>query len=126
MIIRDYKPGDFVALKKIHESQPTKFDFNVMRFPYRVVAEKDGIVIGALLGRPSVQVDLLLSQEMAPKERFDTIGCMESYGIVYLKSNGFAQIHCYVPNSIVRSYGKRLVRDFGFTREENACFLKEI
>jgi len=103
-----------------------EYDFNVLRFPDRLVAEDGGRVIAALIGRQSEQVDLVLDGSYAdPRERWNVLVHLVSMGEIRLREMGIRSAHCFVPQAIVRSYGRRL-KSIGFNQEAGATFLKEI
>lgn len=126
--MREYRTKDFAELKKIHDRKRAgvEFDFNLLLYPHRLVAEREGKVIAALIGRPSEQVDLVLDGEFAdPRERWNVLVHLFSCGEIFLREQGIRHTHCFVPNQIARSYGKRL-ESLGFNREAGATFLKDV
>jgi hypothetical protein len=124
--VREYKSSDFAQLKRIHDRAGVEYDFNVLRFPDRLVAEDSGRVIAALIGRPSEETDLLLDKDFGnPRDRWNVAMHLISMGEIRLREMGVRTAHCYVPREIVKSYGKRL-RSIGFLEEVGATFRKEI
>ena len=124
--MRSYRTSDFAALKAIHDRARVAFDNNILRFGDRLIAESDGRVVAALLGRPSEQVDLLLDRDFgSPNDRWNLIVHLFSCGEIFLREQGIRHTHCFVPHEIVKSYGKRL-ESLGFNREAGATFLKDV
>ena len=124
--VRDYWPSDFAALKKIHARRGLEIDFNVLKFPVRFVAVDGKRVIGAAIGRESMQSDLLIDPEFAdPLTRWNMILYLLQHGATYLRGNDIHAMHCFVPHEIERSYGRRLM-GIGFAKEPNATFVREV
>lgn len=126
MHVRNYKASDFVTLKRMHEKMGVAYDFNLMSWPHRRIAENETEIIGALIARESLQVDLVLEREHStPAERWERLQELARDGQAYALSVGLHHLHVFVPERIARSYGKRL-ETLGFNREKNPCWIKEI
>ena len=90
------------------------------------MAEDDGRVVAAVLGRTSEQIDLVLDGEYSdPQTRWNLIVHMMSCGQIHLREFGIPVMHCFVPREIEKSYGRRLL-NIGFEKEAGATFLKEV
>jgi hypothetical protein len=128
-MIRAYQAADFTELRRIHARNGYDVDFNLLTFPHRRVLEVDGKAIGAVLGRLSMQVDLVLDRDggnprTAP-ERWERWLLLQKAGEEYALEMGVKHAHCFVPDSIVKTYGPRL-ESARFVREVGACYLKEL
>jgi hypothetical protein len=124
--VREYKSSDFAAIKRLHQKAGVGCDLNLLRFSERLVAEHEGNIVAAGIGRPSEQLDLVLDREFGdPQERWNVLVHLISCGADYLRAMGIRSMHCFVPREIERSYGKRLM-SIGFEKEAGATFLKEI
>jgi len=98
----------------------------LLRFPERLIAECDGKIVAAGIGRPSEQLDLVIDREFGdPQKRWGVLVDLIAGGASYLRAMGTRSMHCFVPREIERSYGKRLM-SIGFEKEAGATFLKEI
>jgi hypothetical protein len=128
-VIRPYEASDFNKLRAIHISNGYGLDFNLLTFPHRRVLEIDGKVVGAVLGRLSMQIDLILDREggnlkTAPA-RWERLMLLARAGEEYERGINIRHEHCFVPQEIVRGYGPRL-ESMGFVREVGACYLKDL
>jgi hypothetical protein len=128
-VIRQYQPSDFAILRRIHADNGYGVDFNLLTFPHRLVLEENGKILGAILGRLSMQVDLILDRDggnprTAPI-RWERLKELVRAGDEHCSALNVHHTHCFVPREIEKSYGQRLI-SIGSVQEVGACFLRDI
>lgn len=128
-MIRRYDTKDFAILRRIHTDNGYGTDFNLLRFPHRRVLEENGHVYGAIIGRLSMQVDLILERDggnprSAPR-RWEMLKALVAAGDVHCNEIGVRDQHFFVPPELENSYGQRLI-SIGSVPEVNRCFLRTV
>jgi hypothetical protein len=131
MKIRHYRESDFEILKQIHAKQGFDYDFpdiSEAQFIVRAVyADDNDIPIQAILARQTVELYMLSDSSVGtPGERLEIF--KELYGAVRaeLKRLGVADVHAWLPPQVQKSFGRRLVKMFGFTESKWRCFWKAV
>lgn len=122
-VIRDYRPKDFEAIKRIHEA--SGLDYNLPEldrpiFIVKKVMEVDGVVRAALA--TYIQAELYLWLDKSdwgdPEQKFLAIKALDRE---VMEETWLKGVDCAVlwlpPN--MESFAKRLTKDFGFTKDRD-------
>lgn len=119
--VRPYDEKDFAALVRMHERQGFSYPFPYLgpkdAFANKMVVEDDdGNVVMAILARLTAEAFLLMDNEGRPRQRWDRFRRLHQAMEVALWLQGLDDVHCWVPPSIARSFGRRL-ESLGWARD---------
>lgn len=130
MLVREYTPADFDALRRMHASQGFDYTFPNLADPIfvskLVVENTNGRVVMASLARLTCEMYLLLDREEAGKRGDEKSGAHERYthllalhraGENDLLARGLDDAHAWLPPSIARRFGRRL-ESLGWIRDD--------
>ncbi len=130
MLVREYTPSDFDALRRMHASQGFDYAFPNLADPIfvskLVVENTDGRVVMASLARLTCEIYLLLDREGERNSGADKSGARERHlrlvalhraGENDLLARGLDDAHAWLPPSIARRFGRRL-ESLGWTRDD--------
>ncbi len=130
MLVREYTPSDFDALRGMHASQGFDYTFPNLADPIfvskLVVENTDGRVVMASLARLTCEMYLLLDREGEGNRGAEKSGAHERYTYLLalhragendLLARGLDDAHAWLPPSIARRFGRRL-ESLGWTRDD--------
>jgi hypothetical protein len=112
-IVRNYRPTDFEAVKKIHEEGGIDYktpDFNSPLFIVKKVVEFDGKVVCALLWRIEAETYLMLDKGEwgDPAQKLEAIRLAQIDGLDDLWMQGIDNAVAFIPEHINKHFAKRL------------------
>ena len=129
MLVREYTPSDFDALRRMHASQGFDYTFPNLADPIfvskLVVENTNGRVVMASLARLTCEMYLMLDREGEGNSGADKSGARERYlrllalhraGEHDLLAHGLDDAHAWLP-PIARRFGRRL-ESLGWTRDD--------
>lgn len=131
MRVRHYRESDFEVLKRIHETQGFEYDFpnlDESQFVVKaVLVDENDVPVQAVLARQTIELYMLSdSSRGTPGERLEWFSWLNVAVRTELKRQGYADVHAWLPPQVVKSFGRRLVRMFGFTESKWRCFWKAV
>jgi hypothetical protein len=125
--VREYKPADFEAIKRIHASsglpETCLPDLTNPLFFVKVVADDQGKVTQAgfvkLTGEAYILVDH--SHGLA-QERWSVAQSVVNHGLAAAAKKGLSDVSCWLPPMLERSFGDRRLRELGFIKSPWPCY----
>jgi hypothetical protein len=130
MLVREYTPSDFDALRRMHASQGFDYALPNLADPILVsklvVENNDGRVVMASLARLTCEMYLLLDREgdgnrcferTTAHERYAHLRALHRAGERDLLARGLDDAHAWLPPPIARRFGRRL-ETFGWIRDD--------
>ena len=112
--VREYQPGDWPALRAMHQAQGFDYAFPELNDPIflsKLVVEAEGQVVMASLLRLTAEVYLLDDPRAGtPRQRWQWLLALHRAAAEDAYDRGLADAHCWLPPKIVRSFGRRLFR----------------
>lgn len=122
-ILRDYRPEDFDAVRKIHDDSAIDYKFPNLSSPLFLVTkvyEVDGIVraCGGLYLQCECYLWLDKSDWASPEEKLDAIKALDIAAMRAVWLRGIDQAVLWLPPGMER-FGERLVEDLGFKRDRD-------
>lgn len=130
MTIRPYRASDDARLKEIYAEMGFSYQFPNLSEPQFVniqVAEDDGVVVGAIASRMTVETYLLMDKGWkTPGWRQEILMQLHLSAHKAVKALGYTDANAWVPPEVVKSFGRRLQRVFGWKRSVWEVFSKEL
>lgn len=117
MLIRPVESADAPRLRELFEQQGFEYDLPSLRQMVAAQALEDqGTVVQAVLARPTVELYFLVDEHWRnPAWRLDALRKIHESMRRDLHGKGFEDAHVFLPPQKARSFGKRLMKDFGWT-----------
>jgi hypothetical protein len=121
VVLRDYEPNDFAAVKAIHDASQLDYEFPDLSSPLFLVTkilEHDGVVRACVGGYLQIEAYLWLdsSEWASPEEKLAAIKELEAAGMHEAWLKGINDAVLWLPPGMER-FGQRLVDDLGFTKD---------
>lgn len=130
MHTRKYEKTDRAALEEMFRKQGFAYEmpnFNSNNFIARRVLEDGGRPVQALVARLTTELYLLADSEWeAPGFRLEGMKILGRSMQTELREKGITDAHLWCPPAIEKRFGRRLMRNFGFTRPEWTDFVKAV
>ena len=127
--VREYQPGDWQALRAMHQAQGFDYAFPELSDPIflsKLVVEANGRVVMASLLRLTAEVYLLHDPRAGtPRERWQWLLALHRAAEQDAYDRGLADAHCWLPPKIARSFGRRLFR-LGWQEQLWSSFSKKL
>lgn len=120
VVIRDYSPEDFDAIRRIHEASEIDYQLPDLSSPLFLVTKVylvDGVIRAA--GGLYIQAEAYLWLDHdwgSPEDRLAAIQSLDREAMHEAWLKGIDQAVLFLPPGMER-FGKRLVEDLGFTRD---------
>lgn len=118
-MIREYRPSDEPILRALHEAQGHPYPFPDLGHPQfvgiMVATDEDDTPVQAIAARKTVEVYFLGDPNWrTPAWRLQVFAQLHGaiHKLVY--AQGFTDALAFVPPSVVKAFGRRLERDFGW------------
>lgn len=128
-MIRAYRPSDEAALRAIHAEQGFDYAFpDLSQFVEIMVAvDENDVPVQAVLARKTVEIYFLADKGWrTPAWRMRLFTDIHLAMHKRLLELGFTDAHAWIPPQIVKSFGRRLKRVFGWVESRWTCFAKEL
>lgn len=126
-MIRNYRPSDEVVLRLLHEKQGHNYPFpDVNSFVGVLVAtDENDVPVMAIAARKTVEIFMLGDPNWrTPAWRMRVFADLHSGMHAAMKSLGFIDVHCWIPPSVEKAFGRRLQKDFGWVKSTWQSFCK--
>jgi len=118
MIIRAMTPADIPTLRNIHELSGLAYTFPDLRGPLMenvlVIADERDIPIMAVAAERVLQAYLLVDDSLHPAAKLRGIRMLHENMAPLLREKGYSELNCAIPPELERSFGRRLMRTFGW------------
>lgn len=117
---------DVPRMQEIFSQQGFDYEFpNVRMMVAAQVLEEDGQIVQAVLARPTVELYFLSDGRWrSPRWRLEAFRRIHESMRRELVGKGVRDVHCWLPPEIAKSFGGRLMRDFGWTKPTWANFTR--
>jgi len=128
-VIRDFRPDDIPALKRIHAAQGHSYPFpDLEKFVGVVVAvDENDVPVQAIACRKTVEVYFLGDPHWkTPGWRLETFRRLHLAAHDLMLRLGYTDAHCWVPPAVEKAFGRRLQMIFGWKKSVWQCFSKEL
>ena len=128
-MIRPLKSQDIPVLKRIHAAQGHSYPFpDLEKFVGVVVAvDENDVPVQAIACRKTIEVYFLGDPNWkTPGWRLETFRRLHLAAHNAMLALGYTDSHCWVPPSVEKAFGRRLVKIFGWKRSVWQCFSKEL
>lgn len=130
MHTRKYEKSDRVALEEMFRKQGFAYElpnFDSNNFIARRVLTDAGKPVQALAARVTTELYLLADPDWeGPGMRLEAMKILGRSMQTELHEKGITDTHLWCPPEITKSFGRRLMRNFGFTRPEWTDFVKAV
>lgn len=130
MKIRDYRESDKLEIEGLFRAQGIEYDlpdFNDREFVIRHVVEDGGKIVQALMARQTTELFYLVDKNWrTPAWRFNALGLLHRTMKLMLNLHGFKDAHIWVPPQLEKSFGRRLMRCFGWKQNLWTDFVREV
>jgi hypothetical protein len=127
VLIREYKPADLDALRRMHARQGFDYAFPDLSDPIfvskLVVEDDDGRAVMASLARLTCEMYLLVDRDDGglragnSRERYARLLALHAAGERDLVARGLDDAHAWLPPPIGRRFGRRL-EALGWVRDD--------
>ncbi len=119
-MIRAMKPADIPTLRQMYEFSGFAYDFPDLRGPNMecvlVAVDDNDVPIGAIAAERIVQAYLFLDEVMHPAAKMRIIRQFHEQLAIQLRAKNYHSLEAFLPPPIAESFGKRLMRSFGWVR----------
>ena len=120
MTIRKLHVNDIPALRAMYEAQGFAYDFPDLTGPHMeavlVVEEEGGKIIAAVAAERLCQLYFLCGDVDHPAAKLAVIRALHTQMADALRAKGYKEANAFLPPPIAETFGKRLERTFGWTR----------
>lgn len=118
MVIRLLKKGDIPRLQEIHAQSGVPIPFpNIEKefLPIPVVVDENNRVVAAVGSVPAAEIYFFLDHEWeTPGMRLEALKQLHVAVQRQLSQLGIVEVHAFVPPTVPKSFGKKLVKLFGW------------
>jgi len=130
MKIRPLEAEDVPKLKAIYEEMGFEYEFPDLLSPQFVnvmVLEEDGAPVMCIASRKTVETYLLMDKGWrTPGWRQEAFLELHLAAHKAVKALGFTDANCWIPPQVVKSFGRRLQRVFGWRKSVWEVFSREL
>lgn len=121
-MLREYRPADLAQLQRIYQAQGFTYPFPDLQKPLfvsKLVLADRGRVEIAICSRLTAEGYVLMDPEVGdPESRWAKLKQIHRAAELDLYHKGLEDVHCWVPPEMVKAFGRRLVRDLGWVRDD--------
>lgn len=131
MRVRDYEPGDLEFVKLWFQQQGFEYDLpdmdNENFIAKQTVLDDDDHPVMIVAARRTVELYLFGDKDFGtPGMRLEALKMMHGAIQKRLKALNVQDVHLWMPPQIVRSFGRRLMKMFGWKRPLWTDFSREV
>jgi hypothetical protein len=131
MTVRDVTASDETRLRELFRKQSFEYDFPDLEEPQfiakRVICDADGTVVMAVAARRTVELFMLADPQWnTPRMRLEALKLIHDDMRKELTRLGVHDVHAWLPPQVARSFGRRLMRLFGWKRPLWTDFCAEV
>lgn len=121
MRVRNVIPGDLPKLKALFLRQGFDYQFPDLSSDQflvkQVVVDEDDNPVNAICARQTVELFMLADPEWrTPRWRMEALKLIHATMRTALAGIGVEDAHVWLPPQVCKSFGRRLVRDFGWVK----------
>ena len=120
MRIRQMVPSDIPSLRQMHELSGYAYTFPDLRGPLMesvlVAVDESDIPVAAIAAERIVQAYLLMDEGLHPAAKMRVIRLFHEQLAVELRAKHYKSLEAFLPPSIAESFGRRLMRSFGWVK----------
>jgi hypothetical protein len=125
MRIREFRQSDILRLKKLHRESGVDCPFPKIKdlFPMTVLVDEEDKVVMAVGCIPAVELYFFLDRNWeTPGMKMEAFKYIHEYTRRDMLSRGIVEAHAFVPPHLEKSFGRRLIKKFGWVRSYWPCF----
>jgi hypothetical protein len=130
MQVRDYQPEDKPEVEALFRKRGIEYDlpdFNDRQFVVRQVVIDDGRIVQALMARQTTELYYICDANWrTPLWRFHALGTLHKTMKLMLHMLGIKDVHIWIPPQLEKSFGRRLMRSFGWKRNLWTDYVREV
>jgi hypothetical protein len=118
MTIRPIQPSDIPTIRGMYELSGLKYTFPDLLGPKMesvMVIESDGVVVAACAAERITQLYLWMEDDH-PAAKMHYVKVLHEAMATELKSKGYNSVEAYLPPELEKSFGRRLMRNFGWVK----------
>jgi len=123
-MIRALQPSDIPSLRAMFEQSGLEYAFPELGGPLMesvlVVVDQNDAPVAAVAAERIVQLYLLVDETLGPVAKFQAIREMHKSMATALRDKGYNGAEAFVPPELEKSFGRRLMRTFGWCRNWNS------
>lgn len=126
-MIREYRPSDEPVLRALHEAQGFDYPFpDLSQFEGILVStDEHDLPVQALAARKTAELFMLGDPSYrTPVWRMSHFAPLHEEMHRFMKSRGYSDVHAWLPPEIVKQFGSRLKRSFGWLPSRWQSFVK--
>lgn len=126
-MIREYKSSDEPILRALHEAQGFSYEFpDLSKFEGVLVStDEDDKPVQALAARKTAEIFMLGDPNYrTPAWRMAHFVPLHEEMHKFMLSRGFTDVHAWLPPEVVKQFGSRLKRSFGWVESGWQSFCK--
>ncbi len=120
MTIRELKESDVSTLRALYERSGYGYTFPDLEGPLMeqvlVAVDENDQALAAIAAERIVQAYLLMDSTLHPAARMRVIRQFHEELATRLRSKGYTCLEAFLPPEIAESFGRRLMRSFGWVR----------
>ena len=124
MTIRPFRPSDIPSLRQMYELSGFGYEFPDLRGPLMesvmVVVDENDIPLAACAAERLVQLYLFMDDGQHPEANLRFIKGLHESMAKALSSKGYSSAEAFLPPQVERSFGRRLIRMFGWRPNWNS------
>jgi hypothetical protein len=125
MTVRDYRPDDLRHFQRMHEAMGFDYllpDFDKME-AVKVVVDENDLPLAAAGAEKILQLYFLCGKFEHPAAQLHSITLLHAAMAPPLREKGYHEVNAFLPPSIARSFGRRLERTFGWSKNWLSWYL---
>jgi len=127
MTVRTLRHSDIPMLEEMYRASGFEYEFPNLAGPefeaVHVVADEDGNPLCAVAAKRTIELYLLCVKFEHPATGIAAIRQLHATMTRALKAKGYSDANAFLPPRIEKSFGRRLMRTFGWARNwASYCF----
>lgn len=120
MNVRPLQPSDIPTLRQMYELSGLDYTFPDLRGPLMesvlVVVDDNDVPMAAVAAERIIQLYLLVDESLGPAAKLAIIRKLHQNMQEMLCSKGYCEANCFVPPKLEKSFGRRLMKTFGWVK----------
>ena len=131
MQIRELRPDDEARLRELFAAQHFDYQFPELGSPEFlttvVICDDESRIVSCVAARRTVELFLLTDPAWGtPRWRMEALRLAHQVMHAKLKAVGIRDVHAWLPPEIAKTFGRRLMRCFGWRRQLWPSFSREV
>lgn len=128
MQVRALKESDLPILRAMYDGASLEFEWPNLAHPdyveKRVLVDENDVPLAAGVARLVPEIILLLDQKQHPAAKLAMVRRLHEELLRWMTEKGYTDANCFVPEAIVRPYGRRLVQQFGWVPNQTSFLIR--